>query len=308
MPRKGTLQRVLLPNINHSMDQTVHELETDQWTLLDASSGRVVNTGPLSHDNVISSLTFSMDGSLFVTGDCLGHVKIWDTLTGDLVRCMEHKPLESTDWRFPLSISSDATRIAGVSRNWGDNVVIWNTSTGGIVHEMSASLEHLRGIDTCEFSPTDPHCLAIVSSKNGYDSTGIGDLWDIENMAQMVDDNAYKHTFEGRNFLKFSPNGEKMVTYATQPCRGAAAVLVVCVGEAKTLLRLNTEMDLVLDATFSGCGQTVITIAASWCDIWNASSGALVKSIDMGEQIMYLAWGRDDERDDMQRIRDREES
>ena len=297
VPRKGNMQRILLSNINHSIDQTLYEAQSDQWTLVDASSGRVVNTGPLSYENVISSLTFSMGGNLFVTGDCLGNVKIWDTLTGDLIRCMEHKPLESTDLRFPLSISSDSTRIAGVSRNWGDNVVIWNTNSGGIVHEMSASLGHIRGIDTCTFSPTDPHCLAIVSSKNDHNSS-IGELWDIKNMVQMVDDNGYTHEFEGRKFLKFSPSGKQMVTYATEPCRGAAAILIVCVEKAKTLVRLPTEMKLVLDATFSGCGRTVISIAASWCDVWDVSNGTIIKSMDMGEQITYLAWGRDVESDD----------
>ena len=310
MPRKGELPRVLLTNINHSIQQTINEIQSDQWTLVDACTGSVVKTGPLGFDEVICSLTFSMSGNWFVTGNRCGNVNIWDTKSGVLVRSMKHKNIEPTDTRFHLSISADATRIAGVSRNWGDIVVIWDTDTGNIVHEHEMSEEeshkNLTGIDTCEFSPIHPTCLAIVSSQNHYNTPCVGELWDIKNMEHVVDGNGFAHTFEGRKFIKFSPDGKQLVTYAKDPCQGTAKILVVCVKEAKTRLKLDPDTRLVLDATFSGCGQTVISIASKWCDVWNASNGELIRTIDMGTQIMYLAWGRDFDCGGMHRICDLE--
>jgi hypothetical protein len=105
----------------------------------------------------------------------------------------------------------------------------------------------------------------------------------------MLDDNGYDHAFEGRAFLRFSPDGTKMVTYGPRPCQGTADVLIVCAVRAATLLRLGTGMRVVLDATFSGSGEAVFTIASSMCDVWRVSDGAHSKRIDMQQQITHMA-------------------
>jgi WD40 repeat protein len=307
MPRAGKFPRVLLTNINLSTDQTIRELQSDQWTLVDACTGSVAKTGPLEFDEDIVSMTFSMCGNWFVTGNRSGDVKIWDTKQGVLIRTMQHKETELIGAKISLSISLDATRIAGVSRNWGDIVVIWDTATGVIVHEHGMSPEsadNLKGIDACEFSPKDPTYLAIVSSENHYNDPCVGELWDIKNMEQVLDDHGYGHTFEGRKFIKFSPDGTQLVTYGKSPCRGNAQILVVDVKKASNQLKLDPATRLVSDASFSGCGQTVISIASQWCDVWDASDGTLLNSMDMGKQITHFAWGRHVECDDLQQIDD----
>ena len=119
MPRKSKFPRALLTNINISTDQTLREIQSDQWTLVDACTGSVVNTGPLEFDKDIRSLTFSMCGKWFVTGDCCGNVNIWNTKHGGLIRTMQHKKMERTEARFSLSISKDLKRQGSLYMSMG---------------------------------------------------------------------------------------------------------------------------------------------------------------------------------------------
>ena len=131
--------------------------------VLDATTG--VHLSILSgHTDIVTSVTFSSDGTLLASGDCSGAIKLWDIQTGGVVRT-----LDGQAWGIvSISISPDHTMIA--SGSWDKTIRLWNTWTG----ECSCVINgHNDKVNSVHFSPTNSQLL-IAASENG-----IVQQWDV---------------------------------------------------------------------------------------------------------------------------------
>ena len=107
-------------------------------------------------------LTFSLDGTLLISGSDDETVKIWDVQTGGVINTF-HGHRNSV---LSVSISIDSTMIASVSRD--ETIHLWNIQTRECcqIIEQQAQVEHVI------FSPTDPQYLMSLSDEKVWQ-------WDI---------------------------------------------------------------------------------------------------------------------------------
>ena len=139
-------------------------LRSNDIVILDAITGS--NTFVLSsHTNVVSSLTFSLDGTLLVSGSKDKTVKLWDVQTGGVVKTFGgHVSAVSS-----VSISPDCAVI--VSGSQDGTIHLWDVRTGERFH---VAIRHSSEVTAVSFLPTNSRRL--ISSS--LDSTVR--QWDID--------------------------------------------------------------------------------------------------------------------------------
>jgi WD40 repeat protein len=123
------------------------------WNLESMSAARVINT-----HGIIRDLDFSDDGRILAgISDHNGHITIWDTATGDVLRT-----LFALQGLFAnMDLSPDGKYVASIRSN---NMAIWNVSSGRAVLDISSLPEVGDRIDfTClQFSPDMEYLAAGV--------------------------------------------------------------------------------------------------------------------------------------------------
>ena len=130
--------------------------------LLDAITGSRKSVLP-GHVESVTSLAFSLDGALLVSGSFDNTIRLWDIRTGGIV-----KSFLGQGWAHSLSISPDTLTIASGSVH---DVRLWNVSTG----------ECICVIETAQ-TPDGVACLTfipIVPERFVYVSRGFVQQWDI---------------------------------------------------------------------------------------------------------------------------------
>ena len=131
-------------------------------TLLDAITGSSKSVFS-EHVESVTSLAFSLDGVLLVSGSFDNTIILWDIQTGGMV-----KSFLGQGWAHSLAISPDASTIASGSIH---DVRLWDVRTGKCCHI----------IDTAQ-TPDGVACLAFIPDVPGrfvYASRGFVQQWDI---------------------------------------------------------------------------------------------------------------------------------
>ena len=105
------------------------------------------------HTDYVSSVAFSLDGRLLVSGSHDKTVKLWDVQTGGVARTF----YGHTDWVRSISVSVDCTRIASGADD--HNICLWDIQTGKCYHTIKQKDE----VHHINFSPTDPRYLISIS-------------------------------------------------------------------------------------------------------------------------------------------------
>ena len=124
-------------------------------TILDALTGS--QTAILSgHTSYVWSLTFSLDGTLLVSGSNDETIKLWDVQTGAVVKTL----CGHTDRVRSVSISADNAMIASGSLD--RRVCLWNIETG----DCLVVGRHEDWVKSVSFSPTNSQLL-LSSSHDG---------------------------------------------------------------------------------------------------------------------------------------------
>ena len=130
-------------------------LRSNDIAILDAITGS--STSVLSgHTDVVSSLAFSLDGTLLVSGSKDKTVKLWDVQTGGAI-----KTFRDTDAVSSVSISPDRAVIASGSQD--DTISLWDVRTG---ERLPVRMRHRSEVTAVSFRPTDSRHL-ISSSLDG---------------------------------------------------------------------------------------------------------------------------------------------
>ena len=150
--------------------------------IIDALTGSQT-TAFSGHTERAQSLTFSLDGTLLVSGSGTT-IKLWDVQTGGVVKTLHDQP----GWVNSVSLSADNTVIASASND--GTICLWNIKTGS----CCVIKEHTT---TVTFSPTNPQLL--------LSSSGVVQQWNTDGH-QIGSSVAGSHA-------AFSPNGAQFVSY-----------------------------------------------------------------------------------------------
>jgi len=121
-------------------------------TIFDALTGSQA-TVLCGHSMDVSSLDFSSDGTLLVSGSHDETIKLWDVQTGGVIKTL-HGHTSSV---FSVSISAGNTMI--VSGSADDTICVWNIRTG----ECCIIKGHNNWVRTVSFSPTNSQLLLSAS-------------------------------------------------------------------------------------------------------------------------------------------------
>ena len=143
-------------------DTVMVGLESGDIITLDGITGSLMAT--LSgHTCRVTSIAFSLDGMLLVSGSDDKTIKLWDVQTGGVVKTF----YGHTNQVLSISISADCTMIASGS---GDKTIrVWDIQT----MECHCIIEQQNQVDCVDFSPTNR--LSLISA-----SSGKVQQWDID--------------------------------------------------------------------------------------------------------------------------------
>ena len=155
-------------------------LDSGDIVILDAITGssRSVLSG---HANNVTSLAFSLDGTLLASGSFDDTIKLWDIQTGGVVKTF-------CGGARSLSISPDAITIAS---GYGDEVCLWDVRTG-------------KRHRICNTKPNGVTCLTFLSGRLIYVCDCLVWQWNIPRRRQTV------HTALGHH-IAFSSDRERFV-------------------------------------------------------------------------------------------------
>ena len=213
-------------------------LRSGDIVILDAITGsrKSVLSG---HTDSVSSLSFSQDGTLLISGSLDCTTKIWDIQTGGIV-----KTFRGFGKVHSISISRDSITIASGSES---GIYLWDIQTRKTRHIW------LRGVTLVEFLPTVLGHLVSISAGDSIQH------WDITNGEEIG------HRLSGRH-LAFSSDGRRLVLCGKE-------VLTVQDSSSRTVITVlrfpNQDFSY---CCFSPSGEFVVGVAAATIYIWNISN------------------------------------
>jgi WD40 repeat protein len=135
-----------------------------------------------------------------------------------------------------------------------------------------------------QFSPVNNSIVATVSSETIT-------VWD-------VDSGETLKTFMGCEFAAFSPDGHTIATSAAETDLLARDLLLV---DAETGTVRSTLVAAHYASIAAACFFDESKLASvsndGCCKVWDSSTGALLRIIDVGYPLIAVSWGRDWVRD-----------
>ncbi len=198
--------------------------------------------------NVVTSVSFSLDGKTIASGSYDGTVKLWDVTSGQCLKTFEGH----THWVYSVSFSPDGKTIASGSRD--NTVKLWDKTSGQCLKTFEG---HTNWVFSVSFSP-DGKSIASGS----YDGTV--KLWDVTSRQCLK-------TFEGHTSdvrsVSFSPDGK---TIASGSDDGTVKLWDKTSGQCLKTLTGHTES--VYSVCFSPDGKYIASGSGdNTIKIWNVS-------------------------------------
>jgi WD40 repeat protein len=197
------------------------------------------------HANVVRSLTFSLDGSLLVSGSLDWTLKLWDVQTGGVIKTF-HGHTGPVSY---VSISPDCTMVA--SGSYDESIHVWDVLTG----ECHYTIKEQGDVYCIIFSPVDPQHLISICS-------GVVQEWDINGqcVVQEWDINS--------SHAKFSSNGTHFIScwegVAAVQNTNSRAVVVACVAPNN-----KPYLPHLTHCCFSPNNRLVAAAAGNTVHIWD---------------------------------------
>ena len=191
------------------------------------------------HTQGVSSVCFSLDGTLLLSTSDDGTAKIWESASGKLIHTLEgpggvNSAKFSADGKYVLTISE------------GHLVPIWETASGNLKHYIK--LDGSDGnVESAHFSPNGQY--VVVTSSNGWNQTL--KIWELSSAK-------YIHKLEKPHRTKigptnFSPTGNDLVSYF------GGSIIKLEVASGKIINKFDGNTVSATLANFSPDGKRFIT-------------------------------------------------
>jgi WD40 repeat protein len=184
------------------------------------------------------SVSFSPDGKLVATGGYGSKAKLWDAVTGRLVRALDAGP---TEGGLTAIFSPDGNLVAVGNRN--AETRLYETASGKLLHTLPRTMPQ-----ELHFSP-DGLALAVA-----YVDGHVG-LWDVARGALLHD---RATGAEEVYTLDWSPAGDVLVT------AGRKGKIVLWGSRDLTLLQELEAPEWVIQARFSPDGSRIFTAGGTF--------------------------------------------
>ena len=240
-----------------SNDRTIRIWRTDDGQLVRTMTG---------HTSAIKVIAFSPQGHYLASGARDGKIKIWDWQTGLEVKTLQGHTNLLTD----LAWSPDGTKLA--SSGWDREVRIWDFATGNELKSFT----------------NESWMRAVAWSSDSRFLLSGGD--DLSLRVWQVDLGELSAEFETRDkimSLSAAPKGS-LVAMALKS--GALEVLNFETGERTFLEEYQGEAAILswsFDARYLAAGTDKLI------QVWDWEKQELVQSINTGNYIFALNWGRE---------------
>jgi len=228
----------------------------------------------VAHTVGLWALAFSPCGQRIATGDDDGVVIIWDAQTGEAEQRMQAGPEKV----WSLSFAADGARLAGGSGSgW---IRVWDATTGALLRTWEEE-EQQGEVAWVQFSPVNNSIVATVFA----DDITLRD----------VDSGETLRTFRGRDFAVFSPDGRTIATAAEDD----GDLLLVDAETGTVRLTLVGHQGSNIDVCFSVDDGSKLAASCDDCTytMWDSSTGALLRTINVGDLANAVSCGRDWVRD-----------
>ena len=192
------------------------------------------------HTATVTSLAFSLDGTLLVSGSLDKTIKLWDVQTGGVVKTFcGHK-----HWVYCVSISANCTMVASGS---GDTTVcLWDVQTG----ECHCVIKQQVEVQSVCFSPIDPQYLISVSGHK---------LWQWNTSGHQI------NPPHNGSHVAFSPDGTQFVL-----CQGKE--IMVQNSDSQIIVAKFCAANDISHCCFSPDGRFIAAAANGAAYIWDTTS------------------------------------
>ena len=246
------------------------------------------------HTDGITSLVFSLDGALLVSGSKDKTVKLWDIQTGGVLKefdCDTHRPCS-------VSISPDAIMIASGSHN--NAICLWDVRTGKPhrVIERCFTGQEGRAVICVKFvqetsSPLMAASEAGLVQQFDIGGSGIGNLVHGDRVAFSSDGRRFVSVEEGPLTVKSSVF--KISASSPDRLRTVSKIHthhVVRYSRSGTIVTSLSPATLDWDrCCFSTSGEFVVGVDKGRAYVWNIESADLVESFPLHtKQISSLVF------------------
>ena len=235
------------------------KLDTDPLSLacwnntiaVGSQSGRIIFLNAITgsqlavlskHTDWVRSLTFSLDGTLLVSGSDDKTVLLWDVQTGGIIKSFHGH----TSFVQSVSISLDHATIASGSSD--ETISLWDIQTG----ICRCVINRNEGVKSVNFSPTNPQLLISTSKDHTIEQ------WDA-NGCQI------RSTYEG-SYIAFSPNGTCFVSWRRR------AAMIRNSETGAVVAELEVPSGKLKSCCFSPNGNLVAGGASCTIYIWDITS------------------------------------
>ncbi|WP_420629064.1 NACHT and WD repeat domain-containing protein [Candidatus Leptofilum sp.] len=222
-----------------------------------------------SHEGMVNSATFSLDGEQFVTASDDGTARVWDTEGNELAVLRGHEGAVSS-----AEFSSNGEQIVTAS---GDGTAqVWDAAG----NELAILNGHTDWVWSATFSPDGERI--VTASEDGT-----ARVWDVTGNELAILD---RHT-DWVWSATFSSDGERIVTASID---GTARVWDVTGNE---LAVLNGHTDAVRLAIFSPDGERIVTTSIDGtARVWDTSGSELAVLSGHADWIWSATFSPDGER------------
>ena len=251
------------------------------------------------HLNSVKSVAFSPDGAYIASGSWDKTVRVWDTQSGEQIRCLEGH----ADRVWSVAFTSDGKRI--VSGSWDNTVRIWDVQSGSQIKCLEGHMDYVVSV---AISANDAHivsgshdktvrvwnsqtgdevqCLkghiewiwAVASSPDGTQiASGAHDrtvrVWDTRSGVQVQCLMGHKDRVL---CVAFSPDGTRIVSGS-----GDKSIRMWDTHSGKQMLCMRGHKDSILSVAFSPNGATIVSGSDDkTLRVWDAESGTQIRCLE----------------------------